>query len=186
MNCSAATGWLLALSALAGAPLHGRAAAVAKTAAEQQHAPAKLSASLTLTLDGKPTTFSTADLQAMPQKTITVHNEHTNTEETYSGAALSDVLAKAGFPVDNTTHSKMLRSYLIAEGTDKYWVVYSVTEIEGSEHRADVIVATSLNGKPLGEDGALKLVDSGDKKPERWVRNLTAITVESGDRPNER
>jgi hypothetical protein len=75
----------------------------------------------------------------------------------------------------------MLRSYLLAEGTDKYWVLYSVTEIEGSEHDANVIVATSMNGKPLGGDGQLKLVDSADKKPQRWVRNLTAITVKSAE-----
>ena len=75
----------------------------------------------------------------------------------------------------------MLRSYLIAEGTDKYWVLYSVTEVESSEHNGTVIVATSMGGKSLGEDGQLKLIDSGDKKPQRWVRNLTAITVKSAE-----
>jgi hypothetical protein len=44
-----------------------------------------------------------------------------------------------------------------------------------------VIVATSMGGKPLGEDGQLKLIDSGDKKPQRWVRNLSAIAVKSAE-----
>jgi hypothetical protein len=92
---------------------------------------------------------------------------------------LGDLLAKFGFAVDKTTHRKMLRSYLIAEGMDKYWVLYSVTEIEFSEHNANVIIATSMNGKPLGDDGQLKLIDSADKKPQRWVRNLSAITIKS-------
>jgi hypothetical protein len=92
---------------------------------------------------------------------------------------LSDLLAKYGFPVNKTTQRKMLRSYLMAEGTDKYWVLYSMTEIEGSEHNGEVIVATSIGGKPLGADGQLKLVDSEDKKPQRWVRNLSVITVKS-------
>ena len=117
----------------------------------------------------------------MPQKTVTVHNEHTKADETYSGVPLGDLLAKYGLPVGQAAHRKMLRSYLLAEGTDKYWVLYSVTEIEGSEHDANVIVATSMNGKPLGGDGQLKLVDSADKKPQRWVRNLTAITVKSAE-----
>ena len=146
---------------------------------EHSHAAASPSTSLTLTVDGKTTTLPVADLQAMPQKTITVHNEHTKADETYSGVLLGDLLAKCGFPVDKTTHRKMLRSYLVAEGTDKYRALYSVTEIEPSEHNADVIVATSLNGKPLGEDGALKLIDNSDKRPERWVRNLSAITMKS-------
>jgi hypothetical protein len=148
---------------------------------EHMHAPAPVSTSLTLTVDGKATTLSVADLQAMPQKTVTVHNEHTKADETYTGVLLGDLLAKYGFPVDKTTHQKMLRSYLVAAGTDKYWVLYSVTEIESSEHSGDVIVATSMGGKPLGEDGQLKLVDTSDKKPQRWVRNLNAITVKSAE-----
>ncbi len=145
------------------------------------HAPAAPSTSLILTLDGKATTLSVADLQAMPQKTITVQNEHTKADESYTGVLLGDLLAKYGFPVDKTTHRKMLRSYLTAEGTDKYWVLYSVTEVEASEHNGDVIVATSMAGKPLGGDGQFKLVDSGDKKPQRWVRNLASITVKSAE-----
>jgi hypothetical protein len=149
--------------------------------AEHQHAPTQPSTSLVLTVDGKATTLSVADLAAMPQKTVTVHNEHTKTDETYTGVLLGDLLAKYGFPVDMTTHRRMLRSYLLAEGMDKYWVLYSVTEIEGSEHNGIVMVATSLGGKPLGEDGQFKLVDSEDKKPQRWVRNLSAITVKSAE-----
>jgi hypothetical protein len=151
------------------------------TVAEHDHAPAAPSTSLMLTVDGKTTTLSVADLQAMPQKTVTVHNEHTKADESYTGVLLGDLLAKYGFPVDKTTQRKMLRSYLVAEGTDKYWVLYSVTEIEGSEHNGEVLVATSMGGKPLGYDGQFKLVDSGDKKPQRWVRNLKSITVKSAE-----
>ncbi len=93
--------------------------------------PAPASTSLTLTIDGKATTLSVAELQAMPQKTVSVHNEHTKADETYAGVLLGDLLAKYGFPVGQATHRKMLRSYLLAEGTDKYWVLYSVTEVEG-------------------------------------------------------
>jgi hypothetical protein len=139
--------------------------------------PAPASTSLTLTVNGKATRFSVAELKAMPQKSLQVHNEHTKMDETYSGVALGDLLAKAGFTVDQTTHRTMLRSYLKAAGTDQYWVLYSVTEVEGSEHAGDVIVATAMDGKGLGADGELKLVSSEDKKPQRWVRNLTAIEM---------
>lgn len=173
----------LCLVGLTSLPVHAQTAPKADTGAMEQHehAPAPPSTSLTLTIDGKATTLSAADLQAMPQKTVSVHNEHTKVDETYTGVLLGDLLAKYGFPVGQATHRKMLRSYLMAEGTDKYWVLYSVTEIEGSEHDDTVIVATSMGGKPLGDDGQFKLVDSGDKKPQRWVRNLTAITVKSAE-----
>jgi len=139
------------------------------------------STSLILTVDGKAMTFSVAELKAMPQKTLKVHNAHNNMDQTYSGVALGDLLAKAGFVADKTTQKKMLHSYLRVEGTDKYWVVYSLTEVEGSEHDGDVIVATSVDGKGLGADGELKLVSTEDKKPQRWVRNLAAISLKTAE-----
>jgi hypothetical protein len=173
---------LAALCLLAMLPVNSHAqAAIAGGMEGGAHDSAMASTSLTLTIDGRPTTLSVGDLQAMPQKSVNVHNEHTKKDETYSGVPLGELLAKYGFPVDKTTHQKMLRSYLIAEGTDRYWVVYSVIEIEASEHDGDVIVATSMDGKPLGQEGQLKLVDTSDKKPQRWVRNLSAITVKSAE-----
>jgi hypothetical protein len=172
----------IALSLLGMSTISLRAQSGVKGAMEEHaHAPAPISTSLTLTIDGKATTLSVAELQAMPQTTVTVHNEHTKVDETYTGVLLGAVLAKYGFPVNKTTHQKMLRSYVVAEGTDKYWVLYSATEIESSEHSGDVIVAMSMGGKPLGEDGQFKLIDSGDKKPQRWVRNLASIAVKSAE-----
>jgi hypothetical protein len=171
----------LCLAGLNPVRAHAQTAPKAGAMEEHDHVAAPPSTSLTLTVDGKATTLSVAEIQAMPQKTVTVHNEHTKVEESYTGVLLGDLLAKYGFPVDKTTHRKMLRSYLVAEGTDKYWVLYSVTEVEGSEHSGEVIVATSVNGKPLGADGQFKLVDSADKKPQRWVRNLMSITVKSAE-----
>ena len=141
------------------------------------------STSLTVTVDGKTTTFSVAELgpDNFPQKIVKVHNEHTKADETYVGPTLGDVLARAGFVVDKPTQRQMLRSYVQAAGTDKYWVLYSLTEVEASEHDGDVIVATGMNGGSLGADGALKLVSSRDKKPQRWVRNLAAITIKPAE-----
>ena len=141
--------------------------------------PSTPSTSLALTVDGKTTTFTVAELKAMPQKSVSVHNEHTKADETYAGVPLSDLLAKAGFLATKATQRKMLRSYLRVEGTDKYWVLYSLTEVEPTEHTGEVIVATSVDGKSLGADGELKLVSSGDTKPQRWVRNLSAITLQA-------
>jgi hypothetical protein len=155
----------------------GRCNLSAQTVPEHAHAKAAPSTNLQLTIDGKISTVTLDDLAAMPQKTVTVHNEHTKKDESYTGVALGDLLTKYGFAVGQPTHRTMLHSYIVAEGTDQYWVLYSVTEIESSEHAADVIVATGVDGKPLGEDGKLKLVASADKKPQRWVRNLSAVRL---------
>jgi hypothetical protein len=170
----------LCLVTMNAAPSRAQSAAqTGTTNTMAAHPAAPPSTSLTLTIDDKPTTLSVAELQAMPQKTVTVHNEHTKKDEAYTGVPLGELLAKCGFPLDKTTHQKMLRSYVIAEGTDQYWVLYSLTEIEAYEHNGDVIVAISMDGNPLGQDGQLKLVATSDKKPERWVRNLSGITVKT-------
>jgi hypothetical protein len=148
---------------------------------EHARAKAALSTTLTLVIEGKATTLSVAELQAMPQKTVTVHNPHTKMDESYSGVELSDLLAKYGAALDKTTQRRILRSYLQVEGTDHYFVLYSAAEVEGEIHNGDVIVATGMNGSALGEDGAIKLVASGDKKPMRWVRNVTKITLVTVD-----
>jgi hypothetical protein len=162
----------MALSAcLSGFPARGQGMP------EHTHATAALSTSLTLAIEGKATTLSVADLQAMPQKTVTVHNPHTKRNESYTGVELSDLLAKYGAALDKMTQGRILHSYLRVEGTDHYFVLYSVAEIEREIHHDDVIVATGMNGNGLGEDGAIKLVASGDKKPMRWVRNVTKISL---------
>jgi hypothetical protein len=40
-----------------------------------------------------------------------------------------------------------------------------------------VLVADSEDGKPIGADGPLKLVGTGEKHPSRWVRNLVGVRV---------
>jgi DMSO/TMAO reductase YedYZ molybdopterin-dependent catalytic subunit len=43
---------------------------------------------------------------------------------------------------------------------------------------SEVIVADTMNGKPLGEKlGPLRLVAPHDKRPARWVRMLRSIQV---------
>jgi len=170
-----------AVFALTISPVRLQAQDASAPMTEHAHAMTPPSTTLTITVDGKSTVLSVAELQALPQKTIAVHNEHTKMDENYSGVPLGDLLAKYGFAVSQATHRTMLRSYVVATGMDKYWVLYSATEVESSEHAGDVIVAIAKDGKPLGEDGLLKLISSEDKKPQRWVRNLTAITLKSAE-----
>ena len=149
---------------------------------DMQHTAAAPSTALKVTgLDGKETTYSVADLKAMPHKTVAVYNEHAKTNESYSGVALTDLLAKAGAPTGEKLRGKGFLIYVVAEGTDHYKVVYSLDETDPANHSGDVIVADSLNGAPITADGAFKLVSSQDKRPARWVRNLMAITVKSGE-----
>ena len=55
-----------------------------------EHKVKVVSTSLTQTAAGKTTTFKLADLAAMPQRTVVVHNGHSNVDQTYTGVAMDD------------------------------------------------------------------------------------------------
>jgi hypothetical protein len=130
---------------------------------------------LQITVGKKSAEWTAATLAALPHKTIIVYNEHAKASETYSGVPLIDLLTRLGVP--DKPHGKEFQLYLVAKGSDGYEVVYSIGEITPDVHDATVMVADSLDGKPITDSGPLKLVATGEKRPARWVRNLVAIRV---------
>jgi hypothetical protein len=130
---------------------------------------------LRITFGEKSAIWPVATLAGLPHVTVTVHNEHTKAEETYSGVPLIALLAPLG--VSDKPRGKDLRLYIVAEGADLYEVVYSSGEITPDVSSSAVVVADTENGKPLTGDGPLKLIATGEKRPARWVRNLVAIRV---------
>jgi hypothetical protein len=130
-----------------------------------------------ITFEGKSADWTPTALAALPHKTVTVHNEHTKADETYSGVPLIDLLAKLG--VSAKPMGKYMAFYLVAVGSDGYKAVYSMAEVNPDVHDATVIVADAEGGKPLAADGPLKLIASRETRPARWVRNLVAIKVQA-------
>ena len=123
-----------------------------------------------------------AEFRALPHTTITVHNSHSNTDETYSGVPLADLLAKFGAPLGKDLRGKALALYIVATGSDGYQVVLSLAEVDPSFHPGEVIVADSMSGKPLdAKSGPFKLVVSEDKRPARCVRNLISLQLKAAD-----
>jgi hypothetical protein len=119
--------------------------------------------------------WTPATLASLPHVTVTVHNEHTKADESYSGVPIITLLTPLG--VSDKPHGKDLRLYVVAVGSDGYEAVYSIGEVTPDVSNSTVIVADAENGKALAADGPLKLIATGEKRPARWVRNLVAIKV---------
>jgi hypothetical protein len=134
---------------------------------------------LKITFADKSSEWTPATLAGLPHKTVTVYNEHAKTNQTFSGVELIDLLKPLG--VAEKPHGKEFRLYLIAEGSDGYQVVYSIGEVTPDVHDGTVLVADTLDGKPIGATGPLQLVTTGEKRPARWVRNLVAIHVRTAE-----
>ena len=145
----------------------------------EMHKPAPPAGPLQITCGDKTATWTAATLAALPHTTVTVHNEHTKADETYSGVPLIALLTPLG--VTDKPRGKDLRLYVVAAGSDGYEVVYSIGEVTPDVHDGTVLVADAENGAPINADGLLKLVATGEKRPARWVRNLVSIKVQSAE-----
>jgi hypothetical protein len=130
---------------------------------------------LKLTYGTKSANWTPEALATLPHVSLTVYNEHIKANQTYSGVPLTVLLTRLGVP--DKPHGKDFRLYLLAEDSDGYGVVYSVAEVTPDIHEGTVIVADSLAGQPLGDNGPLQIVATGEKRPARWVRNLASIKV---------
>jgi DMSO/TMAO reductase YedYZ molybdopterin-dependent catalytic subunit len=126
-----------------------------------------------------PQALSLADLKNMPNRqTLKVVNPHSKKTEVYQGIPLEDLLRKAGVPHGEVLRGKSMATYVLAEATDNYRVVFSLAELDSGIGDARVIVADTLDGAPLGpNEGPLKLIAPHDKRPARWIRMLKSLTV---------
>lgn len=125
-----------------------------------------------------PLTLSLADLKGMPRKTLKVINPHDKKTEVYEGVLLSDLFQKAGAPMGHQLRGSAMTTYVAAEGSDGYRVIFSMAELDSDFADSDAIVADTLDGAPLGaNEGPFKLVVPHDKRPARWVRMLQSLTI---------
>jgi hypothetical protein len=148
------------------------------------HAPAVPSTSLTITgIDGKTESYSPEDIRNMTHLTVKVHNMHTNADETYSGVPVSE-LVKRSEPALATGEKPKVRplmTILIFGATDKYRIALTLCDADPSCRNGMALVADQQDSKPLATDGAFKLIVTEDKKPQRWVRNLTSIEIKAAE-----
>jgi hypothetical protein len=137
--------------------------------------------SLVLTAEGyhTPVALPLAQFRALPHVSVTVHNGHVDKDETYSGVALSTLLAMINAPIGKELHGEALATYLVAMGTDGYSVVLSLAEADASFHDGQILVADTRDGQPLGKNGPFQLIVTEDKRPARWVHNLESIALQS-------
>lgn len=114
----------------------------------------------------------------MPRTTLKVLNPHENKEETYEGVAVQELLRRAGVPQNEKLRGAAMASYVLAEASDGYAVLYSLAELDAGFQNSEVIVADTMDGLPLSEkQGPFKMVAPHDKRPARWIRMLKSLTV---------
>ena len=124
----------------------------------------------------KPFTLTLADLKSMPRTTVTVKDDAKST--IYEGVLLGAILARAGAPLGRELSGKAVASYILATASDGYQAVYALAEADPAFTASELLVADTIDGKPLFEyQGPLRIVAPHDKRSARSVRMLQRIDV---------
>jgi DMSO/TMAO reductase YedYZ molybdopterin-dependent catalytic subunit len=125
-----------------------------------------------------PLVLTVADLKKMPRKTLAVVNPHDKKTEVYEGVALEELLRRSGLPQGANLRGAAMATYVLAEASDGYRVVFSLAELDSGIVDSEVIVADTMDGAPLGANqGPFRVVAPHEKRPARWIRMLKSLTV---------
>jgi DMSO/TMAO reductase YedYZ molybdopterin-dependent catalytic subunit len=118
------------------------------------------------------------DLAKLPHVHVNVHASAHGVDGEWDGVPLIDILRAAGAPTGESLRGRALALYVRVRAADDYRVVFALGEIDPSTGGAIAILADRHDGKPLGADeGPLRMILPGDKRPARWVRQVAAIDL---------
>jgi hypothetical protein len=143
----------------------------------QSATPSPASAGLTLVgLDGRTRSVSPADLARLARHDTTVSAHEVSGR--YSGVALTDLLALVNAPLADSLRGRSLVTYVLAEATDGYRVLFSIAELDSKFTDRVIILADRKDGQPLSAaEGPYRLIVPGEKRPARWARQVIRISL---------
>jgi hypothetical protein len=161
----------LLLAALALAP--GGAAGLAPGLAAAAGAPEGIA----LSAPGRQVTLPESALASLPSVHLDIafETEHGPRKAGFDGPLLWTVLVHAG-AVDPSKPREQPRQAVLVTGSDGYSAVLALGELSPEFANKPVILAESMDGKPLGPDH-LRIVVPGDVRGGRSVRDVARIAV---------
>lgn len=133
--------------------------------------------SLTVTtVDGHSVALSAAQIAAAAHVSITADDHGTSAK--FDGVPLAAVLALAGVQLGDSLRGPRLAEVLLASAADGYQVAFALAETDPAFSTREIILADKRDGKPLGpKEGPFRIVAPGDKRPARWIRQVTELKI---------
>ena len=133
----------------------------------------------TLVVNGdvaRPLSLTLAELKTLPRARVEVKRED-GTVSVYEGVFARELVARAGVTLAGM-RGDAVSSYVVATASDGYQAVFGLAELDPALTAADVMVADTIDGKPLPDrQGPLRLVAPADRQGARSVRMLQRIEV---------
>ncbi|MEJ1241718.1 molybdopterin-dependent oxidoreductase [Chryseolinea sp. T2] len=126
----------------------------------------------------KPLSLSIEDLAKLPQAKLKA-KDRDNTEHEYGGVALVEILKEAGATLGGQLRGENLAKYVLVTAADNYQVLYALPELDPEFTSNVVLLATTVDGKPLPKgEGPFRLINPTDKKHARWIREIKSIKIQ--------
>ena len=160
------------------------AAQLSRAEGERSPTPVSSVAVATLRLGGdvpSPCILNRGDIDRLPRAEAHVKDKD-GKEVVFSGTPLLEILKAAGMKFDGAMPSRSaVASYILVEAQDGYKVVFALSEVDPSQTDRVILLADHKDGVPLSAlEGPWRIVVPGEKRPARWVREVTAISVHQG------
>jgi hypothetical protein len=128
-------------------------------------------------LDGRQSTLTLSELDALPRVKISVRQH--GSPHVFEGALLGDVLAKVGAPAGKAIDGPELLDVVIVEARDNYKVALDLAGTDAMMRKDRVILADRMDGAPLAADkGPFELIVEADLRPARAVEMVSSIRLE--------
>lgn len=128
--------------------------------------------------EGHSTTITAAQIAGSPHVTLNVLDHDVPAQ--FGGVPLATLLSIAGVQLGDKLRGPRMAAALLVEAADGYKVVFALAELDPAFATREIILADRRDGKPLdGKEGPLRIVAPGDKRPARWVRQVTSLKVMS-------
>src|SRR5262245_4763207 len=125
----------------------------------------------------KPATWTLAELKSLPRTSVSAVSEDGRTLK-YEGVLLSELLTRVGAIVGPEPRGSALTTYVLATANDGYQILFSLAELDSAFSDHQIIVADTVDGKPLSEtQGPLRVVAPRDKRGARSVRMVERLEV---------
>ena len=125
----------------------------------------------------KPLKLTLTDLEHYPSTEVKTKDRE-GKEHIYKGTLLSVVLDSSGVTLGQNLRGENLVKYVLVTAADNYQVLYALAEIDPEFSSNTVLLTTHVDGKLLPKgDGPFRLVNPSDKRPARWIREITSIKI---------
>jgi DMSO/TMAO reductase YedYZ molybdopterin-dependent catalytic subunit len=124
-------------------------------------------------------TFSLAALEATGAEEVTVADD-SDRSAAYTGVPMSKLLESVGITLGASVKGKRLAEFVMVRAADGYRALFSLAEIDPVFREHALLLCYRKNGNALPDgEGPLRLVVADEKRHARWVRQVTAIDLDT-------